>query len=64
MVKTQAVAQGLTIPVQSVVNDTYKIYDMKPKMLKNDFHVLNVKVLMEHRLVGGGVTLIWAPSFG
>jgi len=39
MVKRQIQAQKLTIPVKTVVNDQYSVYDMKPKMLDNEFHV-------------------------
>jgi len=39
MSKKEIVIGGLTIPVKTVVNDTYEIYDMKPKLLKNDFYV-------------------------
>jgi hypothetical protein len=39
MVKRQILAQKLTIPVKTVVNDRYEIYDMKPKLLDNDFYV-------------------------
>jgi len=37
--KKQIVARNLTIAVRTVVNDTYEIYDMKPKLLDNDFYV-------------------------
>ncbi len=39
MVKDQIQVQKLKIPVKTVVNDQYSIYDMKPKMLDNEFHV-------------------------
>jgi len=39
MVKNQITVQGLEIPVQTVVNDNYSVYDMKPNMLENDFYV-------------------------
>ena len=39
MVKKQIQVQKLKIPVKTVVNDQYSIYDMKPKMLDNKFHV-------------------------
>jgi len=39
MVKKQIQVQKLKIPVRTVVNDQYSIYDMKPKMLDNKFHV-------------------------
>jgi len=39
MGKKQIVAHKLTIPIQTVVNENYEIYDMKPKLLNNDFYV-------------------------
>lgn len=39
MVKKQIIALKLTIPVRTVVNEKYEIYDMKPKLLDNDFYV-------------------------
>jgi len=39
MAKRQILARKLTIPVRTVVNDNYEIYDMKPKLLDNDFYV-------------------------
>ena len=39
MSKKEILVRKLTIPVKTVVNDKYEIYDMKPKLLKNDFYV-------------------------
>jgi len=39
MAKKQILAQDLTIPVKTVVNKDYKVYDVKPEMLDNDFYV-------------------------
>lgn len=39
MVKKQIIAQNLTIPVRTVENETYKIYEMVPDLLDNDFYV-------------------------
>jgi len=39
MVKRQIRSLKLTIPVRTVVNDQYEIYDMKPALLDNDFYV-------------------------
>lgn len=39
MVKKQIITQKLTIPVRTVVNKTYKVFDMVPEALDNDFYV-------------------------
>ncbi|MCJ7749251.1 MAG: hypothetical protein MUP27_16055 [Desulfobacterales bacterium] len=39
MVKKQIITQGLTISVQTVIDDKYETYDIKPKLLENDFPV-------------------------
>ena len=39
MEKKQILVRNLTIPVRTVVDGRYEIYDMKPKLLKNDFYV-------------------------
>lgn len=39
MAKRQILAQDLTIPVRTVVDDNYQIYDMTPEFLENDFYV-------------------------
>jgi len=39
MSKKQIIANDLTIPVRTVVNDQYVVYDMKPDLLDNDFYV-------------------------
>jgi hypothetical protein len=39
MAKKQSIAQGLTIPVRTVVNGEYQVYDMAPDKLDNDFYV-------------------------
>jgi len=39
MAKRQIIKKGLTIPVRTVVDKEYAIYDMKPKLLDNDFYV-------------------------
>jgi len=39
MAKRQILLLKLTIDVQTVVDGQYQIYDMKPKLLENDFHV-------------------------
>ena len=39
MAKKQIVARGLTIPVKTVVNGAYQVYEMTPEFLDNDFYV-------------------------
>ena len=39
MAKKQILAQELTIPVNTVVNGQYQVYEMTPEFLKNDFYV-------------------------
>ena len=39
MIKRQIILQGLTIPVKTVVDNTYQIYNMVPELLENDFYV-------------------------
>jgi len=39
MAKKQILAQGLTIPVKTVVNGAYQVYEMTPKFLDNDFYI-------------------------
>jgi hypothetical protein len=39
MVKCQATTQGLTVPVRTVANKTYEVFDMVPELLDNDFYV-------------------------
>lgn len=39
MTKKQIIAQGLSFPVKTVVNKAYKVEDMKPELLDNDFYV-------------------------
>ena len=39
MLKRQIIVQGLTIPVKTVVNKTYEVFDMAPENLDNDFYV-------------------------
>ena len=39
MAKKQFLTQGLTIPVRTVVNGEYQVYDMAPDKLDNDFYV-------------------------
>ncbi len=39
MEKSQILKKKLTIPVKTVVEGRYESYDMKPKMLDNDFYV-------------------------
>jgi hypothetical protein len=39
MAKEQILLQKLKIPVQTVVDGKYEIYDMTPKLLNNDFYV-------------------------
>jgi len=39
MSKEQIISQGLSIPVKTVVNKTYSVYDMSPELLDNDFYV-------------------------
>jgi hypothetical protein len=39
MSKKQVLVRKLTIPVKTVVRDNYEVYDIKPKMLDNDFYV-------------------------
>lgn len=44
MFKKQILAQKLTIPVKTVANGVYEVYDMKPDLLENDFYVNAVLV--------------------
>lgn len=44
MVKKQIISLGLTIPVKTVANGQYKVYDMVPTELENDFYVNAVLV--------------------
>lgn len=39
MVKRQIIKQGLEIPVRTVVEDNYKVYNIIPALLDNDFYV-------------------------
>ena len=39
MAKKQIISRKLTIPVRTVSNKSYKIFDMKPEFLDNDFYV-------------------------
>jgi len=39
MAKKQILARGLTIPVKTVVNGAYQVYEMTPEFLDNDFYV-------------------------
>jgi len=39
MAKKQIIAQELTIPVKTVVNGAYQVYEMTPEYLDNDFYV-------------------------
>jgi len=39
MTKKQTLAQDLTIPVKTVVNGAYQVYEMTPEFLDNDFYV-------------------------
>jgi len=39
MAKKQILAQELTIPVRTVVNGAYQVYEMTPEYLDNDFYV-------------------------
>ena len=39
MVKKQIIAQKLVVPVKTVVNNTYNVFDMVPDLLDNDFYV-------------------------
>jgi len=39
MAKKQILAQGLSIPVKTVVNGAYQIYEMTPEFLDNDFYI-------------------------
>jgi len=39
MIKKQIIAQKLVVPVKTVVNNTYSIFDMVPDLLDNDFYV-------------------------
>ena len=47
MIKRQIVKQGLTVPIKTVYQDKYAIYDMVPSQLDNDFHV-SVDFTIEH----------------
>jgi len=44
MVKKQIITLGLTIPVKTVANGQYEVYDMVPTELENDFYVNAVLV--------------------
>jgi hypothetical protein len=39
MAKRQILARGLTIPVKTVVNGAYQVYEMTPEFIDNDFYV-------------------------
>ena len=39
MIKHQAIKKKLTIPVKTVVNGEYHVFDIAPKQLNNDFYV-------------------------
>ena len=39
MIKRQIIAQKLTIPVKTVLNNSYQVYDIVPELLENDFYV-------------------------
>jgi len=39
MAKKQILVQGLTIPVKTVVNGAYEVYEMTPEFLGNDFYI-------------------------
>ena len=44
MLKKQIISLGLTIPVKTVANGQYEVYDMVPTELENDFYVSAVLV--------------------
>ena len=44
MVKKQIISLGLTIPVKTVANGQYEVYEMVPTELENDFYVNAVLV--------------------
>ena len=39
MLKRQITVQGLEIPVRTVVNESYNVYNINPELLDNDFYV-------------------------